>query len=55
MSDKAQAKKMAYQIMTSFDKNYRWFTRVTRGAQERFEKGQWQQALILFTNMPSRA
>ena len=27
MADKAQAKKMAYQIMTSFDKNYRWFTR----------------------------
>ena len=45
MADKAQAKKMAYQIMTSFDKNYRWFSRVTRGAQERFEKGQWQQAL----------
>lgn len=45
VADTAQAKKMAYQIMTSFDKNYRWFSRVTRGAQERFEKGQWQQAL----------
>lgn len=45
MADKAQAKKMAYQIMTSFDKNYRWFSRVTRGAQERFEKGLWQQGL----------
>ncbi|NVK57647.1 MAG: bifunctional isocitrate dehydrogenase kinase/phosphatase [Alteromonadaceae bacterium] len=36
---------MAYQLMTSFDKNYRWFSRITRGAQERFEKGQWQQVL----------
>ena len=45
MTEHAQAKKMAYQIMTSFDKNYRWFSRITRGAQERFEKGHWRDAL----------
>lgn len=33
--------KIAYRIIQHFDQSYRWFTRITRGAQERFEKGQW--------------
>ena len=41
MGDVALAKKVAFQILTQFDKNYRWFTRITRGAQERFENAQW--------------
>lgn len=34
--------KIAYQILTAFDKNYRWFSRITGGAQQRFEQAQWQ-------------
>lgn len=45
MTNVTQAKKMAYQIMASFDKNYRWFSRVTRGAQQRFEQGRWSDVL----------
>jgi isocitrate dehydrogenase kinase/phosphatase len=33
--------KVAYQILQGFEKNYRWFTRITRGAQSRFENRQW--------------
>lgn len=42
------AKKLAYQILSGFDKSYRWYSRITSGAQERFEKSQWvesQQAI----------
>ncbi|MCW8091782.1 bifunctional isocitrate dehydrogenase kinase/phosphatase [Alteromonas sp. ASW11-130] len=45
MSTAISAKQVAYQIIHHFDKNYRWFTRITKGAQERFEKGLWQQSL----------
>lgn len=45
MLDLPLAKKVAYQILTHFDKNYRWFTRITRGAQSRFELGEWQATL----------
>ncbi|WP_340678602.1 isocitrate dehydrogenase kinase/phosphatase AceK regulatory subunit, partial [Paraglaciecola sp.] len=33
---------VAYQILTGFDKSYRWYSRITRGAQQRFEQAQWQ-------------
>ncbi len=39
---------MAYQILNGFDKSYRRYSRITIGAQERFEKCQWaasQQAI----------
>lgn len=39
-----RAKKIAYQIMSGFDKNYRWYSRITRGAQERFEKRLWTES-----------
>ena len=39
-----RAKKIAYQIMSSFDKNYRWFLRITRGAPERFEQRLWVES-----------
>lgn len=38
-----RAKKIAYLIMGGFDKNYRKYTRITRGAQERFEKRLWNE------------
>ncbi|MDO6474692.1 bifunctional isocitrate dehydrogenase kinase/phosphatase [Alteromonas sp. 1_MG-2023] len=41
MTDTRLAKKIAFQILTHFDKSYRWFTRITRGAKERFENGEW--------------
>lgn len=34
--------KVAYHILQGFEKNYRWFTRITRGAQLRFENNQWK-------------
>lgn len=34
--------KVAYQILFGFEKNYRWFSRITKGAQQRFEQAQWQ-------------
>ena len=43
MSESILAKKVAYHIISHFDKSYRWFTRITRGAQERFEQGRWQE------------
>ena len=44
--DKQLVKKVAYQILSHFDKSYRWFTRITRGAQERFEKGNWKETQL---------
>lgn len=41
MVDNRLAKKVAYQIISGFDKNFRWYSRITRGAQKRFEEGQW--------------
>ncbi|WP_100643041.1 bifunctional isocitrate dehydrogenase kinase/phosphatase [Alteromonas facilis] len=41
MSDTKICAKVAYQILNGFDKNYRWYTRITRGAQTRFEQGEW--------------
>ncbi|MFA3792182.1 bifunctional isocitrate dehydrogenase kinase/phosphatase [Aliiglaciecola sp. SL4] len=34
--------KVAYQILYGFEKNYRWFCRITSGAKQRFEQAQWQ-------------
>lgn len=34
--------KVAYQILFGFEKNYRWFCRITSGAKQRFEQAQWQ-------------
>lgn len=34
--------KVAYQILQGFEKNFRWFSRITKGAQQRFEQAQWQ-------------
>lgn len=34
--------KIAYQILFGFEKNYRWFCRITAGAKLRFEKAQWR-------------
>ncbi|MBU3021472.1 bifunctional isocitrate dehydrogenase kinase/phosphatase [Aestuariibacter sp. A3R04] len=42
MTNTDLAKKIAFQILTHFDKSYRWFTRITRGAKARFENGEWQ-------------
>ncbi|KXI28324.1 bifunctional isocitrate dehydrogenase kinase/phosphatase [Paraglaciecola hydrolytica] len=35
-------KQIAYQILNGFDKSFRWYSRITRGAQQRFEQAQWQ-------------
>ena len=35
--------KVAYKIINGFDKSYRWYSRITRGAQSRFESGQWAE------------
>lgn len=43
MSDLGLPKKVAYLIISNFDKSYRWFTRITRGAQYRFEEAQWKE------------
>ncbi|AXR07537.1 bifunctional isocitrate dehydrogenase kinase/phosphatase [Salinimonas sediminis] len=43
MSEQDLAGRIAYRIIQHFDQSFRWFSRITRGAQERFEKGQWQQ------------
>lgn len=34
--------KVAYLILQGFEKNYRWFSRITGGAQNRFEQAQWR-------------
>ncbi|MFW8590553.1 bifunctional isocitrate dehydrogenase kinase/phosphatase [Glaciecola sp. 2405UD65-10] len=42
------AQHLAYQIITGFDKSYRLFSRITAGAQKRFESSDWpasQQAI----------
>ncbi len=36
-----QAKNLSYQILSGFDKSYRRFSRITSGAQERFENCEW--------------
>lgn len=46
MGDNALARKVAYLIISNFDKSYRWFSRITRGAQERFEKGLWKDTQL---------
>lgn len=43
MDENSLAKKVAYLILSNFDKSYRWFTRITRGAQQRFELGLWKE------------
>lgn len=43
-----RAQKIAYQILSGFDKSYRWYSRITKGAQSRFEQRRWaasQQAI----------
>ncbi|WP_395344801.1 bifunctional isocitrate dehydrogenase kinase/phosphatase [Ningiella sp. W23] len=37
-----EASKLAYQILSGFDKSFRRYSRITSGAQERFESCQWQ-------------
>lgn len=37
--------KVAYLILQGFEKNYRWFSRITSGAQQRFEQADWEGAL----------
>lgn len=39
-----RAQKVAYQIISGFDKNYRLFSRITKGGQTRFENGHWVAA-----------
>lgn len=46
MGDNALARKVAFLIISNFDKSYRWFSRITRGAQERFEKGLWRDTQL---------
>lgn len=41
ISPSVQAK-VAYLILCGFEKNYRWFSRITKGAQDRFEHAQWK-------------
>lgn len=38
--------KVAYQILFGFEKNYRWFCRITRGAQHRFEQALWRDVQL---------
>ncbi|RDV29010.1 bifunctional isocitrate dehydrogenase kinase/phosphatase [Alteromonas aestuariivivens] len=45
MADHNHTRRVAYQILTHFDQSYRWFSRITGGAKERFEKGLWQETL----------
>lgn len=35
--------KLAYQILNGFDRSFRWHSRITTGAQLRFEKALWEQ------------
>ena len=46
MGENVLAKKVAYLIISNFDKSFRWFSRITRGAQERFEKGLWKDTQL---------
>jgi isocitrate dehydrogenase kinase/phosphatase len=42
-SDLQLITKVAYQILSGFDKNYRWYCRITSGGQQRFEGAQWKE------------
>ncbi|MEW9797165.1 bifunctional isocitrate dehydrogenase kinase/phosphatase [Alteromonas sp. CYL-A6] len=46
MGDVALARKVAFLIISNFDRSYRWFSRITRGAQQRFEQGLWKDTQI---------
>nr|WP_241664427.1 bifunctional isocitrate dehydrogenase kinase/phosphatase [Ningiella ruwaisensis] len=41
-----EPQKLAYQILSGFDKSYRLYSRITSGAQERFENCQWRASSI---------
>nr|WP_229805235.1 bifunctional isocitrate dehydrogenase kinase/phosphatase [Alteromonas halophila] len=43
MGEHDLARKTAFLIISNFDKSYRWFSRITRGAQQRFEQGLWKE------------
>jgi isocitrate dehydrogenase kinase/phosphatase len=38
--------KVAYHILGGFDKSYRWFCRITGGAQQRFEQALWRETQL---------
>ncbi len=35
--------RVAYQILQGFERYFRWYNRITRGARERFEQGRWTE------------
>ncbi|MFT4937582.1 MAG: isocitrate dehydrogenase kinase/phosphatase [Paraglaciecola sp.] len=41
-SEPQSISKVAYQILSGFDKSYRWYCRITAGGQQRFEQAQWK-------------
>jgi isocitrate dehydrogenase kinase/phosphatase len=41
-SDQQLIATVAYQILSGFDKSYRWYCRITAGGQQRFEQAQWK-------------
>ena len=40
------ARQFAYQIISGFDKSYRWHSRITAGAKERFENERWAESQL---------
>lgn len=40
------ARQFAYQIITGFDKSYRWHTHITADAKQRFENEQWAESQL---------
>ncbi len=40
------ARQFAYQIIGGFDKSYRWHSRITAGAKERFENERWAESQL---------
>lgn len=40
------ARQFAYQIIAGFDKSYRWFSRITAAAKERFENEEWSNSQL---------
>jgi isocitrate dehydrogenase kinase/phosphatase len=42
----AIARQFAYQIISGFDKSYRWHSRITAGAKERFENERWAESQL---------
>lgn len=40
------ARQFAYQIISGFDKSYRWYSRITAGAKERFENQRWAESQL---------